>query len=75
MWSMEVLGEKRLVLMPNYDFKCNTCGSTREQFIHHKDYEKYIVRCLTLDCYKPMQRIYTVPAVKFNGSGFYSTGG
>ena len=75
MWSMEVLAEERLVLVPNYDFKCNTCGSTREQFIHHKDYEKYIVRCLTLDCYKPMQRVYTVPAVKFNGPGFYSTGG
>jgi hypothetical protein len=42
MWSVEVLGEERLVLVPNYDFKCNTCGSTREQFIHHKDYEKYI---------------------------------
>jgi predicted nucleic acid-binding Zn ribbon protein len=23
----------------------------------------------------PMERVYTAPAVKFNGTGFYSTGG
>jgi putative FmdB family regulatory protein len=75
MQSMEVLAEKWLVLVPNYDFKCNTCGNTREQFIYHKDYEGYVVRCPTLDCNKPMERVYTVPGIKFNGPGFYSTGG
>lgn len=60
--------------MPNYDFKCPTCGATREVFIHHKEYEKYVVRC-AVD-YKIMERIYSAPpAIKFNGSGFYSTGG
>jgi putative FmdB family regulatory protein len=72
---MEILAEKWMVLVPNYDFECVFCGNTREQFIHHKDYEKYVVRCPTLDCNQPMKRIYTVPAVKFKGSGFYSTGG
>lgn len=61
--------------MPTYDFKCNTCNATREVFIYHKDYEKYVVRCETLDCYKPMERVYSAPVIKFNGSGFYSTGG
>ncbi|NDB58939.1 zinc ribbon domain-containing protein [bacterium] len=58
--------------MPNYDFKC-MCGSTREVFIYHKDYEKYVVRCDK--CYQPMERVYTVPGIKFKGPGFYSTGG
>jgi putative FmdB family regulatory protein len=72
---MEVLAEKWLVLMPNYDFKCSTCGTTREQFIYHKDYEKYVVRCPKLGCNQPMERVYSVPAIKFKGTGFYSTGG
>jgi len=75
MQSMEILAKKWLVLMPNYIFKCNTCGNTREQFIYHKDYERYIVRCPTLDCNEPMKRTYTAPGIKFNGPGFYSTGG
>ena len=60
--------------MPIYDFSCFTCGNIREQFIYHKEYEGYIVRCPTLNCNKTMKRIYSVPAVKFNGTGFYSTG-
>ena len=73
MHGMEVSSEKGLVLVPSYDFKCSTCGATREVFIHHKEYEKYIVRC-EVD-YKPMERVFSAPAIKFNGSGFYSTGG
>jgi len=61
--------------MPTYEFKCFDCGNTREQFIYQEQYEKYVVRCPTLDCNKPMKRIYSAPAVKFNGTGFYSTGG
>jgi putative FmdB family regulatory protein len=59
--------------MPTYDFKCSTCGAMREVFIHHKEYEKYVVRC-EVD-YKPMERVFSAPAIKFNGTGFYSTGG
>lgn len=74
MHGMEVSSTEGLVLMPNYDFKCLTCGSMREVFIYHKEYEKYIVRC-EID-YKPMERVYSAPpAIKFNGTGFYSTGG
>ena len=51
------------------------CGTTREQFIYHKDYEGYIVRCPKLGCNKPMDRLYSAPAIKFKGTGFYSTGG
>ena len=61
--------------MPTYDFKCWVCEATREVFIYHKDYETYVVRCDTIDCYNEMQRIISAPAIKFNGSGFYSTGG
>jgi len=61
--------------MPTYEFMCPICKTTREQFIYHKDYEYYIVRCPKLNCNEPMDRIYSAPAVKFKGTGFYSTGG
>lgn len=61
--------------MPTYEFLCPICGTTREQFIYHKDYEGYIVRCPKLGCNKPMDRLYTPPAIRFKGTGFYSTGG
>ena len=74
MHGMEVPSKKGLVLMPTYDFKCGTCGAMREVFIYHKEYEKYAVRC-AVD-YKIMERVYPAPpAIKFNGTGFYSTGG
>ena len=71
---MEVSSEERVVLMPTYDFKCHECGETREVNIKHKEYDKYQVMCSN-GHYLPMQRVYTAPAVKFNGTGFYSTGG
>jgi len=61
--------------VPTYEFLCPICGTTREQFIYHKDYEGYIVRCPKLGCNKPMDRLYTPPAIRFKGTGFYSTGG
>lgn len=41
--------------MPLHNFTCSSCGSTREVFIYHKDYERYIVRC-SVD-YFPMERV------------------
>lgn len=60
--------------MPTYDFKCIECNETREVSIKHSEYEKYKVMCSN-GHYIPMSRVYTAPAVKFNGTGFYSTGG
>jgi putative FmdB family regulatory protein len=59
--------------VPNYDFKCNKCGSEREVFIYHKDYEKYIVRCDK--CHAPMQKVWTATPTIFKTGGFYKTGG
>lgn len=53
--------------MPNYDFKCNTCNSVIETN------ENIPPVCTT--CLGTMTRVWSVPAVKFNGPGFYSTGG
>ena len=58
--------------MPQYDYKCDTCGTmqTLERSIHAEASEPV---CST--CNKSMYRVYSVPGLKFNGSGFYSTGG
>ena len=53
--------------MPNYDFKCDTCGSVLEVN------DPTPMPCTT--CGMTMVRIWSAPAIKFNGSGFYSTGG
>jgi putative FmdB family regulatory protein len=51
--------------MPNYDFKCNTCNSILEV------QDPAPVPCTT--CGNTMERIWTVPGIKFNAPGFYST--
>lgn len=53
--------------MPLFDFKCNCCSDVIEVT------ENIPPACTT--CGEIMQRIWSVPAVKFNGPGFYSTGG
>jgi putative FmdB family regulatory protein len=53
--------------MPNYDFKCETCQSIIETN------ENIPPVCTT--CLSTMIRLWSAPAVKFNGPGFYSTGG
>ena len=53
--------------MPLYDFKCLTCKIVLEL----KD--TALPSCP--DCGETMARIWDAPAVKFKGSGFYSTGG
>jgi putative FmdB family regulatory protein len=53
--------------MPRYDFKCETCGEIVETT------ENIPPICST--CSNTMMRIWSTVAVKFNGSGFYSTGG
>jgi putative FmdB family regulatory protein len=53
--------------MPNYDFKCETCNTILEV------QDPAAPPCTV--CGNTMVRIWTSIAVKFNGSGFYSTGG
>jgi predicted nucleic acid-binding Zn ribbon protein len=58
--------------MATYEYKCNddsevvivTRGMTEDEIIPYCD-----------TCNEPMSRLYSPPPVKFNGSGFYSTGG
>jgi putative FmdB family regulatory protein len=55
--------------MPTYDYKCEACGITLE--IQREFLDTAPAMC----CEKSMQRVWSAPAVKFNGPGFYSTGG
>ena len=58
--------------MASYDYKCdadNTAitisrGMTEEEIVPYCD-----------SCNEPMSRVYSAPPVKFNATGFYSTGG
>lgn len=61
---MHKFGFKR---MPNYDFKCLTCLLVVEK------QDTALPPCPT--CGETMARIWSVPGIKFNASGFYSTGG
>ena len=53
--------------MPAYDFKCETCTTVIETN------ENIPPMCTT--CNGTMTRVWSSVAVKFNGAGFYSTGG
>jgi putative FmdB family regulatory protein len=55
--------------MPKYDYKCNTCGG--EQEIERSIGDSTEPIC----CQTTMSRVWSAVAVKFNGTGFYSTGG
>jgi hypothetical protein len=55
--------------MPTYDYECAKEGIKMILTLPF-DHEQPVCLCGEL-----MERIYTAPAVKFKGSGFYSTGG
>jgi len=62
----------RYNIMASYEYKCEidssivtiSRGMTDDEIIPYCD-----------SCNEPMVRVYSAPPVKFNGSGFYSTGG
>ena len=58
--------------MASYEYKCDTddCWITVYRGMTEPE---VIPDCDT--CSSPMKRVYTAPPVKFNGTGFYSTGG
>ena len=53
--------------MPTYDYVCEE-GHMKEVLHGMGDNPKLYCRCG-----KPLRRTVSVPIVKFNGSGFYST--
>jgi putative FmdB family regulatory protein len=57
--------------MPTYEYKCITCGTTMDMQVPAEDRDNP----WECHCGDPMKRTYSAPAIKFNGTGFYSTGG
>jgi putative FmdB family regulatory protein len=55
--------------MPSYQYECKKCGS-RLTITRSISDEDPGYRCET--CKKDMIKVYSIGAVTFNGSGFYS---
>ena len=55
-----------------YPYKCNKCSITIE--LERSNHAEADAPMCT-PCGEPMSRIFSVPGVKFNAPGFYSTGG
>jgi putative FmdB family regulatory protein len=72
MHGMEVSPKKGMVLMASYEYQCKEDAST--QTIQRGMTDDEIIP-LCDSCNSPMERVYSTPAIKFNGTGFYSTGG
>ena len=69
---MEIPPEKGLLLMASYEYRCVKDSST-QTIQRGMTSDEIIPLCDT--CNQPMERVYSVPGVKFNAGGFYSTGG
>ena len=55
--------------MPVYDYHCDKCGNKRTQSISIKESDFKAI----CHCGEQMKRVYGIPAIKFKGSGFYTT--
>jgi putative FmdB family regulatory protein len=55
--------------MPLYDYKCHLCGKTFEVRQHFAD----AVLTLHEDCGGELERLISLPALQFKGTGFYIT--
>ena len=52
----------------NYDYKCDVCGDQQEvERSIHAEADNPVC------CQTTMQRLWSAPPVRFNGTGFYST--
>ena len=71
MYGMEVSSAEGLVLVATYEYKCEKCEQlyTLQREIDKRD------DAVLCDCGWGATRIFSAPAIKFNGTGFYSTGG
>lgn len=58
--------------MANYDYQCN--DDSFQLTVQRGMTEDEIIPMCDI-CNQPMRRVYNAAPVKFNGSGFYSTGG
>jgi len=58
--------------MATYVYNCRTCGVFKE-IVRPMIEQEVIPTCDT--CSEDMKRVYSPAPVKFNGTGFYSTGG
>lgn len=61
--------------MASYEYICKTHVESwkKKTIVRGMTEDEVIPNCD--DCDEPMSRVYNVPPVKFNGTGFYSTGG
>ena len=57
--------------MPTYEYKCNKCEAVYV-LTRSVDERSQEVKCV---CGEVAERVFNVPGIKFNGTGFYSTGG
>lgn len=60
--------------MPEYDFRCLTCGSIR--FVRHamtQAVSEGTFPCANCGREEPHRRLFRPPAVQFKGTGFYKT--
>ena len=58
--------------MPTYEYRCNGCEHLFETTRSYREKETEVI---CPKCTMHSTRVYSVPAVQFKGSGFYSTGG
>jgi putative FmdB family regulatory protein len=58
--------------MPNYEYKCSTCGTSEDHYRAVEDRDNF-PNCQY--CTRVLARVWQANPVKFNGTGFYSTGG
>ena len=58
--------------MPTYEYQC-PIGNEMESVERSMADDEIVPVCKSCDT--EMKRVYYAPPVKFNGSGFYSTGG
>jgi predicted nucleic acid-binding Zn ribbon protein len=72
MYGMEVPQAERLVLVATYEYLC-PFGNEMVTVTRGMTEEEVIPKCE--NCDTDMKRVFVAPPVKFNGSGFYSTGG
>jgi len=62
-------------MMPVYQYKCD-CAQEEDQnpiFEYERGIKDPEPTYLCPECDMPMGRVYSVPGVKFKGSGFYAT--
>jgi len=73
--GVSIVGETTLLItnpMPNYDYKCQTCGHQFEVFQSMKD--DRLTECPVESCPGPIKRLLgTGAGIIFKGSEFYET--